>query len=386
MQELYSPMKAALEGRLMGEGTLGTVILCESLLCYLSSGQRKNQPSKLLTAYHVMPRTEHEKSRRVDLSAYAMTSGEDEVLYVPRPAVEKVWVPLLSLRLSTSARAIAKQIIDFLNVLQDHNGRSGRRGSPHMIAKAADIIVLQFKQDLMDIGAVRDIRRLNGDISDGHVKDVMTAGQYVDRVFIPDNLPEGMSFKTSLSMAMELMNPRDLRDRLATALLRHVKVVPKTTVHARSVVFSMSQYTLLLGGQLSALELTNDDIHRLVIAYVPLLDEHFGRLIFKKERKLVLQCRPCLIRCVRGAIRFVRRKTRSTRHLLAVVCFVTVMLAIAEKLIRRKIKFISLYRATNLSRYIRKRDIETIVRRSRAEEEYGLPECRIILDNFIVRS
>ena len=144
------------------------------------------------------------------------------------------------------------------------------------------------------------------------------------------------------------------------------------------MVFSLSQYTLLLGGQLSALELTSDDVHRLVVASVPLLDEHFGRLIYKKERKLVLQRRPCLIQCLRGAIQFIQR---STRHLLAVICFATVMLAIAEKLIRRKVKFISLYRAMNLSRYIRKRDMETIVQRSRA----GLPECRIILGRFVIR-
>lgn len=84
-----------------------------------------------------MLRTEHEKSRRVDLSAYAyayaMTSGEDEVFYVPQPAVEKVWVPLLSLRLSASARVIAKQTIDFLNMLQDYNGKCGR--APCMTAR-----------------------------------------------------------------------------------------------------------------------------------------------------------------------------------------------------------------------------------------------------------
>ena len=50
----------------------------------------------------------------------------------------------------------------------------------------------------------------------------MTTRQYVDRVFVPDNLPENMACKTSLSMAMELINPCDLRDRLTTALLRRV--------------------------------------------------------------------------------------------------------------------------------------------------------------------
>ena len=97
----------------------------------------------------------------------------------------------------------------------------------------------------------------------------------------------------------------------------------------------------------------------------------------------MLAHRPCLIRCVRGAIQFVRR-TRSTRHLLAVTCFAVVMLAKKEGLLHRKVEWKRLYRATNISQFILKRDMDVIVWRCMAREEYGLPECHLVLDRLVV--
>ena len=376
VRELYGTIRAALHGTLTGGGTLGSVLLCESLLSYLATGHEKHQPTNLLKAYSVLPRTVHERSRRVDLSQYARIRGG--VLYIPQPALESIWVPLGAL--PSSARATAKQLLQFLHTLRDY-GDLGLR-HPRMVERAADIIVLRFKRDLVDTGAVTDTRRLDGDIQDGCIKDVLTAEQYIDRVFVPSHLPEDMSFRNLLSMSMELMDPNQLRCNLITKLLERVKVVPRTTVHARSVNFSTSQYTLLLGGQLSSPYLTGDDAHRLVIASAPLLEDLFQ--MYKKERKLVLARRPCLIRCVRGAAEFVRRRTRSTRHLLAVTCFAAIMLAEKEHLLHTKVEWKRLYHATNISRFILKRDMDIIVRRCMAGEEYGLPECRLVLDRLVV--
>lgn len=382
ISELYGSIRAALKGTLTGEGTLGTVLLCETLIGYLSTGQQKDQPYKVLAAYNPLVGAVHRRSRRVDLSEIATTSGD--VLYVPRPAVERVWVPFSFLS-SVSARRTAAQVIEFLNTLQDYvKHHSSVR--PRMVAQAADLIVLRFKEDLLELGAVHgDIRRLDGDILDGCVKDVMTAEQYIDRVFVKANLPEDMSCRNLLAMARDLMDPRDLRKNLISKLLQRVKMVPKTTVHARSVQFSSSDYTLLLGSHLSSVGMTDDDIHRLVVASAPLLERYFN--FNKRLKRKMLMRRPTLHRCVRGAIRFVRRRTRSTRKLLAVTCVTAVVLAEKEKLLQRKVNLQRLYRGTNLSRSIRRTDIEVIVRQSMAGHEYGLPDCLIVLDNrLIVRS
>ena len=152
VRELYDTVRAALQGTLTGGGTLGSVLLCESLLSYLSTGHEKDQPANLLKAYSLLPRSVHERSRRVDLSQHATTSGR--VLYIPRPALERIWVPLGVL--PSSAGPTAKQLLQFLHTLKDY-GDLGLR-HPRMIAQAADIIVLRFKQDLVDTGAVTDMK------------------------------------------------------------------------------------------------------------------------------------------------------------------------------------------------------------------------------------
>ena len=61
---------------------------------------------------------------------------------------------------------------------------------------AANIIVTQFKHDLVEMGSVDKLSRLDGDIQDGSIVDMMTANDYVARVFRADLLPVKMSAKS----------------------------------------------------------------------------------------------------------------------------------------------------------------------------------------------
>jgi hypothetical protein len=61
---------------------------------------------------------------------------------------------------------------------------------------------------------VTDVRWLDSNIQDRKIKDVIMAEDYVDRVFVPENLPEEMSFRNLLSMAMDLMNLSEPYTRL----------------------------------------------------------------------------------------------------------------------------------------------------------------------------
>ena len=55
MKELYAPLVAAVDGVLTGPGTLGTVLLCESLISSLSSLLYLNQPLNVFKAYKILP-------------------------------------------------------------------------------------------------------------------------------------------------------------------------------------------------------------------------------------------------------------------------------------------------------------------------------------------
>ena len=71
IMELYAPLPAALEGTLDGPGTLGTVLLCETLLSFLPNGFSKFQPTKLLNAYSVTPLSVMQTNKRLDLTRHA---------------------------------------------------------------------------------------------------------------------------------------------------------------------------------------------------------------------------------------------------------------------------------------------------------------------------
>ena len=86
VDELYAPLVAAIDGQLTGPGTLGTVALCECLLTLLSSWQITDQPYKMFRAYKILPLSNLQVTRKVDLSRYATLQGG--VMYITEPAVQ----------------------------------------------------------------------------------------------------------------------------------------------------------------------------------------------------------------------------------------------------------------------------------------------------------
>lgn len=359
MCELYASIEAALNGSLQGKGTLGTLLLCESLLSFLPSGSNQDQPTKLLKAYEIVPLNRLHMTRRIDLREHACL--KNGVLYIKRPTIERVWIPTGCL--PTSARATAAQMLRFMEQL-----KAAPRSRPAS-KRAAQIIVTQFKHDLFEMRLVTDMSNFDGKVDDQCVADATTAEEYVTRVFVPENLPSEMSVKSCLTMAQSFGLPNLLQD-LGTELLNQTKMVPRATVHARSVTFSASSFTLVLSGDPATGTLTSEDAHRLVAAADPMLVNHFPDLT-AKERKLVLRNRPRLSRCVKRALRKVwTRLGYSCRHLIAIAAVTAIVLAETEELIPgHNITRIS--RAINLNRYIKREEIEDIVRHCDETDDEG---------------
>jgi hypothetical protein len=350
--ELYDSVEAVVRGRLEGPGALGTLLLCESLLSFLPSGSALDQPRRLLHEYDVVPLGTLETNRRIDLRPFA--SLKSGVLHVTRSSAEKVWVPLRSLPTS-SARATAKQMLDFLQLLREHPARS-RSAS----GRAAQIIVTQFKHDLLEDRIVTDMSHFEGARADAIVHDACRAEEYATRIFQPEDLPVTMSSRSCLRMALELELPQ-LHREIGRELLKQTKMVPRTKKHAGNTTFSPSAMTLLTSGSLSDGEMTDEDAHRLVVAGTPLIADHFSTSV-KRRQQAILKRRPRLARCVRRTMRAVWRSCGSScRHLIGISCIVAIVLADREGIIGPKTVITSLYRAINLSRYISTRQIYDIV-------------------------
>ena len=239
MGELYDSVEAVVKGRLQGQGALPTLVLCESLLSFLPTGSSKENNYRLLKEYEVMPLGTLEQNRRINLRPYA--SLQYGVLYVSRPSVEKVWIPFRSL--PSSARATAAQMLDFLKLLRE--APKTRSAS----ARAARIIVTQFKHDLLELNIVRRMSDFDAPHIDGCIHNARKAVGYARRVFLPNDLPATMSVKSCLSMSFQLNLPQ-LHEEIATELLRLVKLVPHATTHAGQINFSTSAITLLMSGTL----------------------------------------------------------------------------------------------------------------------------------------
>ena len=129
--ELYQPMQAAIQGTLIGPGILGTVILCESLINFLVMGSNQYQSYGVLKAYDVVLLSALARTRRVDL--HSIASIHDGFLYVIRPVLEKIWVPMGSL--PALAHATASAMLSFLESLK------AGRNSLMATTRAADVIV-----------------------------------------------------------------------------------------------------------------------------------------------------------------------------------------------------------------------------------------------------
>lgn len=210
---------------------------------------------------------------------------------------------------------------------------------------------------MVEMGKVANARHFEEIVNDVFVKIALPV---VDYVFVPDRLP---STKAFLTMAMDLFDKPTLQKKIASKLLAEAKVVPYIVVHARSIAFSPSLSTLLTEGQLSGRLMTAEDAHRLVMATIPLMKANF--ILNCEDIKAITRQRPRLTRCIRNVVEKVRTRThKNTRNILAVVCCATMVLANEENVFgSERIRYKQLYRATNLSRFIRLREMKEIVRR-----------------------
>ena len=344
--ELYAPLVAAVDGRLTGPGTLGTVMLCECLLTLLSSWQLVDQPTNLFKRYGILPLSSLQQTRKIDLSRFA--NVQNGVLYISKPAIQRVWIPYSSL--SSACRVKATKIIDFLQKLQ------AGRNSLDAVLNAAKIIVGQFLIDMEEMGIVDDKQVFQGRLRHGCIREAQTADEYVARVFIPDRLPSRMSTKAFLQMALDLFGQSVLLRKVTKELLEVANLVPEAKLHNGRVTFSTCFRIVLVHGPACAETISRQDAHRLVMASTHLLQDHFG--LGRGVLKAVQASRPQLSGCVVEAVRRARTRTGCLRHLLRVVAYTVMYLAQQEGLLSWRPNYQSLYRSFNLNRY---RELEEIV-------------------------
>lgn len=112
MKELYAPLEASYRGALEGQGAVATLLLCESLLSLLPSMSVRDMPYTLLRKYEITPFTSGSIGRenRILLSKFARIHGG--ILFVPRPLVHRVFVPLGSV--PARGRKEVIRIMEFL--------------------------------------------------------------------------------------------------------------------------------------------------------------------------------------------------------------------------------------------------------------------------------
>ena len=99
------------------------LMLCDMLITYIPTGAEIYQLGKLLKAYSVLPvKSVMSDHNRLDLWHHATTRAG--VLYITRPVLERLWVPLGSL--PPSSRVTAKTLLDFFGVDDgDHSSKAG---------------------------------------------------------------------------------------------------------------------------------------------------------------------------------------------------------------------------------------------------------------------
>ena len=117
---------------------------------------------------------------------------------------------------------------------------------------------------------------------------------------------------------MDLFDHTRLKASITARLAKEMPLVPRTTVHARSITFSPSAFTMIMQGDMSSVGMTSGDAERMVMAATPLMRDYF--LLTLNKIKKTVNTRPRLTRCVRNAVTAVGAKTTSTRHLLSVAC------------------------------------------------------------------
>lgn len=167
---------------------------------------------------------------------------------------------------------------------------------------------------------------------------------------------------------------------IAASLVKEIPLVPKTTVHARSITFSPNVFTMIVQGDMSSGGMTSADAERMVMAATPLMRDYFS--LTASEIKKIVSPRPRLTRCVRNAVTTVR-STTSTRHLLSVACITAVLLARNEKLLSSQVRFTRIYTATNLSRYVKLKKLQGIVGKA-DDGELDTQDVRVVNTTTLV--
>ena len=203
----------------------------------MPSGNGFDQPTHVFRAYNILSLSTLRLTRKINLRPFATT--RNGILYVRRPALQRLWIPMRSL--PSSARATATAMVTFLKKLQ-----AGRH-SMAAVTSAATIIVEQFKRDLHEMGVVQDFHLFDGAASSVCIRDAQTV-EYASRVFVPDNLLSRMSTRAFLGTALDLFNPSELHNKITECLLRGTRMVPCATVHVRQAHFSSSLSTILIRG------------------------------------------------------------------------------------------------------------------------------------------
>ena len=116
---------------------------------------------------------------------------------------------------------------------------------------------------------VSNMANFNGTMEDGCIFDVMTADDYVAKVFVPI-----CDVSKSLMMALDLELP-NLHEKLFSTLLKQASLVPYAIAHAhaRYVNFSVSVFTIMTGNLTSGE--TVEDTQKLIDAAMPILHDCF---------------------------------------------------------------------------------------------------------------
>ena len=137
VNDFFAPMEAAAQGLSDTPTTLATIILCESVLQYLSMGDRMNTQYSMLRVYGVT-RSDMTLNGRLVFYSTQVGVDPDNRLQVNGPALRRVWLTWDTL--PRRASSVARDVPSFFSrPLRQDKARTGRaclkddRGAPHLL-------------------------------------------------------------------------------------------------------------------------------------------------------------------------------------------------------------------------------------------------------------
>lgn len=237
VQELHDPLVKALT--MDGEGMMGTVLLCESLLSLLPTMSTKDMPYHLLRAYNITPIGSGVIAKERHLSLVGFASVFGDILHLSNPVVHRIFVPLN--QLPADGR---RQVVRMLKLLEEI-----QKGDGHSVAeKCAVILVKTFVEELLSTKLVSRRAVLLSPAalvkSGCGVHSVVSAREYVSRTFDVAVLPRSSRLRDFLKTALDLCG-EDLVPALTDHLIQELSFVPRVVVHESTVNFSATTYYAL---------------------------------------------------------------------------------------------------------------------------------------------